>query len=380
MPDNKKHHYIPQFYLRRFSLDGKSICLWNIPRQKKVSFAPIKNQCYKNYFYGEEPDLEKGLASIEMHIASILRSVDRSHALPGHMSPDHIMLILFVLIQHSRTTHMHDSTNQQINRLYQTILRDHPKTKGINMENFNITMKNAVTIPIQATISLYPIILDLEYKLLRNQTKIEFVTSDNPVIQYNQFYEWLPQNKKFGSFSGLSAKGLQIFVPICHDKLLFLYDSQVYRGLPKNCSVVDITNPQDIYQINALQFCSAVENIYFRNSNFGAEALHKKASRLRKSRHVKFFESSRNVTDESTETLLGFSYPDIATNLHLSFVSVFRSQKTWLKKSTQRQEIIQAEIRNQELHGDTLYIGKKIKNAEYSSDDFHKLIEKYQKK
>lgn len=379
MPDNKKHHYVPLFYLRRFSSDGKNIRLWNIPTQKKVPSAPIKTQCYENYFYGEDPDVEKALAFTEERIASVLRHIDQSGTPPEFLSEKHIMLILFVLLQHSRTKFMHDNTNQQVDRLHKIILRDHPKTEGINIENFKITMKNAVTLPIKIAISLYPIMLDLKYKLLRNQTEIEFVTSDNPTVKYNQLYERLPQNKKFGGFSGLSTKGLQIFMPICPDKLLFFYDPRAYSVFPKNRSVVDVSNPQDIYQINALQFCSAVENLYFRNDDFEAEGLHKKASRFRKSNDAKFFEFPVNVTDVPTEQIIGFSYPDIITNLHLSFVKISKPHKIWLKNSTQKQDKIYAEIRSQELHDDTQRISKKIERGEHNVTDFQNIVNKYKK-
>jgi hypothetical protein len=45
MPDNKKHHYVPRFYLRIFSKDKNSINIYN-KEQEKVFLGNINNQCY----------------------------------------------------------------------------------------------------------------------------------------------------------------------------------------------------------------------------------------------------------------------------------------------------------------------------------------------
>jgi hypothetical protein len=65
MPDNKKHHYVPQLYLRRFSHDEKSVPTFIIKSSMVIPNAPIKTQCYRDYFYGQEPDFEHVLGIAE---------------------------------------------------------------------------------------------------------------------------------------------------------------------------------------------------------------------------------------------------------------------------------------------------------------------------
>lgn len=88
----------------------------------------------------------------------------------------------------------------------------------------------------------------------------------------------MAQLPPFGSNTGVASKGLQIFVPLDPEKMVLLYDSDVYSvGTTNKKAVVEITTPTDIYGLNTLQMCSADENIYFRNKDINPGALHRKA-------------------------------------------------------------------------------------------------------
>ena len=75
MPRHRKQHYVPRFYLKGFSLDGKSINIWNLQRQLKIQSANLKNQCSKDYFYSKQLDVEEALGKIEGEMAKILKIV-----------------------------------------------------------------------------------------------------------------------------------------------------------------------------------------------------------------------------------------------------------------------------------------------------------------
>ncbi len=103
MPENKKHHYVPKFYLRRFSGNKKSICLYNLPKQLQVVNANLRNQCYQDYFYGKEKTTESALASMEGEIAQLYSLIDKYNDLPPPLSEHHVAMAISVLIQYSRT-------------------------------------------------------------------------------------------------------------------------------------------------------------------------------------------------------------------------------------------------------------------------------------
>lgn len=109
MPHNKKHHYVPRFYLKRFSSDERSICLWNINRKKLVPKANLKNQCYEDYFYGKELAVEKALGMVEDHASKILKLIDEYKIQPPLDSEDHITLVLYMLMQYGRTAYTADA-------------------------------------------------------------------------------------------------------------------------------------------------------------------------------------------------------------------------------------------------------------------------------
>lgn len=56
--DNKKHHYVPRFYLKQFSSKPNRINIYNIKQKIFIEDAGLKNQCYKNRFYGADNELE----------------------------------------------------------------------------------------------------------------------------------------------------------------------------------------------------------------------------------------------------------------------------------------------------------------------------------
>jgi hypothetical protein len=75
MAQNKKYHYVPRFYLKRLSSDGKSINLWNLPNRREVLNANLKNQCYRNYFYGKEREVETALGEVEGDVARLFQVI-----------------------------------------------------------------------------------------------------------------------------------------------------------------------------------------------------------------------------------------------------------------------------------------------------------------
>lgn len=109
MPGNKKHHFVPRFYLKRFSADGRSINLYNLRSRRSVSRARLRNQCYRDYLYGKALTLEKAIAVTEDEVARILRRIDSSGAPPGFGTEDHFALIIHILMQFGRTSYSADA-------------------------------------------------------------------------------------------------------------------------------------------------------------------------------------------------------------------------------------------------------------------------------
>src|SRR5438093_12750475 len=104
MPNNKKHHYVPKFYLKRFSVtESRSINIFNIPSRRSILDGNLGNQCYSNRYYGPTPVVENALSRIEGEAARVIAEIESSRQLPESNTADHFILISFVVFQAART-------------------------------------------------------------------------------------------------------------------------------------------------------------------------------------------------------------------------------------------------------------------------------------
>src|SRR2546422_1936320 len=172
MPANKKHHFVPRFYIRRFSADGKSINLYNIPSGRRVLGANMRNQCYRDYFYGKQPVIEHAVAGIETEGAGVFRKIDEYQSLPPPFSADHITLLTHVVMQQARTEYEAEALNEINNAMMQRIMGPKLAAEGIDLSKFkvNLAEPGAMSVAIASRIS--PLSLDLHYKLLVDTTEI----------------------------------------------------------------------------------------------------------------------------------------------------------------------------------------------------------------
>jgi len=77
MSKKVNQHYVPQFYFRYFSENGKSICVLNRDSGKAIKSASIKGQASKKYFYGDS-DVEDRLSEIDGLFSTALRQIRKS--------------------------------------------------------------------------------------------------------------------------------------------------------------------------------------------------------------------------------------------------------------------------------------------------------------
>jgi hypothetical protein len=367
VPSNKRHHYVPAFYLRRFSSDGNSINLYNIPSSRRVEGANLRRQCYRNYMYGADPALERGLAGAEGELAALLRKMDQYRDVPPPFTPDHVALALYFAMQESRTQYAADQMDEMHDQLVQRLMGPVMAAKGIDLSQFRVTLKHPVLLSMSVALESYPLLLDMAYKLLVNQTSEEFVTSDNPVVSYNQLLSF----RTFGSNCGLACKGLQMFLPLDHQKMLLLFDPVAYRVGQHRRTVVEVTSPQDVYALNTLQACAASANIYFHGDALDTAALHRKAAPFFRSEKatVRAFQNP-SVQPGQRQELVTTSRSDIRTNLSLSFVTLRTFAKRWRDRARQQKMQPGAEVRNPELVDGFREFRTEVKAGKYRSGDF----------
>ncbi len=378
MPNNKKHHYVPRFYLKRFSGNGKSIGLYNLSKKLNIHTANLKKQCYKDYFYGKDQVTENTLSEIERLASTLFTAIDKVGEVPPRRTIPRLNLIYYVLIQQARTRHSADVLDEMHDKIIKHSFKEkiESKIENVNLDDFILGIRDVSQYALDLAVRSYPLLLDLRAKLIVNQTSVEFITSDNPVVMYNPFMLF----RKYGGNTGYASKGLQIYFPIDPEKIIVLYDSRVYRFGVDNKKVIKIFNKQDVYNLNALQACSCYENIYFRNEKIDTEALHRKVlPYLRTNKANIFAFSEKNTVYERSEIVITYK-EDITINVKLSFVRIRQNAIKWRLAFRKLKQKPVAVIRDERLYDAFDEFRDLDKSEEYSQHEFEKFYwQKYGK-
>lgn len=251
MASNKNQHYVPQCYLRQFAIDGTraAINLFNIDRKKFIKNAPIKHQCSKNYFYGEDLYLEKAIQPFESHYSLITKQILKN----GYSLTDKHKAFLrqFWILQYMRT--------EAASRRSVGMSEEMSETIGDIPSEYRMGLEQAVQHSMYVFAKEMDVVDDLKVCLIRNKTEIDFVTSDDPAILTNK-WSLIDKKAKCMSF-GLGSAGNQILLPLTPKVLLLGYDKHVYSVSQKN-GWIDIKNKKDIEALNEHQYLNCRANIF----------------------------------------------------------------------------------------------------------------------
>ena len=100
---------------------------------------------------------------------------------------------------------------------------------------------------------------DLKVCIASNRTKMDFITSDDPVCITSRLHA---QKLKSNSF-GVGSAGVIFFFPMSPRLLLVCFDGDVYSARNKNRHIISIVKERDISSCNELQYMNARNNLYF---------------------------------------------------------------------------------------------------------------------
>lgn len=231
MKISKNQHYLPQFYLRQFSnqLTRKQIGLYNLKGLYFIPNAPIKTQCSEDYYYGKDGELESLLAQIETVLAPVIQKIVNTLLPPKYNSIEHWQLLLFIVLTIQRNPQKHIpqlGVQDKIN----TILKN--ENTPLGSELYTNSSKIDIIQNSFKFIELYRMMCgDLKYKLVVNKSDFPFITSDFPVVMYNQYIEKLKKQKIVysGTKTGYATKGLQLILPLTSTVSIIFYDSEIYK-------------------------------------------------------------------------------------------------------------------------------------------------------
>ncbi|MGG4094327.1 DUF4238 domain-containing protein [Paenibacillus lautus] len=259
------NHYVPQFYLRNFSSDKKSVGIYNLKHGRYVKAASIKKQACKDFLYGEDNQIEDLFMEIENSASRLIRSIKELQKVPPIESEDYHLLIVFMLLSEARNLKSADSFNNLIDIQMKTIMRmkmDHGEDFGFPpdfLEKTSLSASIPNLMPIQSTIESYPVLLDLKCCLVVNKTDRQFITSDNPLVRYNLMY--IKRRYYLRGF-GLGNMGIQLFYPISPELCICIYDDVLYDCVLENGNIV-IRKARYIDEMNKLFYLNSYQTLFF---------------------------------------------------------------------------------------------------------------------
>lgn len=370
MPQNKKHHFVPKFYLRNFSKDGKSIGIYNISSQRAISKGNLRNQCYRDYFYGKDLKVEHALADMEGAAADLINNtVLKNEAVPRSFSAEHVILSHFIVLQTARTSYEADAMAESTDKLFKAVYREQFE----DIDQFEIGFENTVLMSLQVASRMVPAVYDLKIKLLRNDSGIGLITSDNPIVRHNQYFE----GNEHAGHTGLGQAGLQIFLPLSSKYLILLYDAQTYKVGEKNSRVVVMTSGDDVAALNALQWLNAHENVYFSDGQevpVSAQALRVVRRRRAEKTSVNEYPLANRKPDaerEITRDLLHEFRPGLDVRLKVGLIKVRRRPKH------QRHDFRSAPARDRDYSDLVEKFGQLLAAKKVAPEDFFAFAAKY---
>lgn len=253
MPNNKNQHFVPRCYLRPFSENdkGKTIRLLNIDSGRVVNYAPVKNQCSRDYFYGKDFRHESKIQKIESEYAVVLNDICSVDGIPTDRQIS--MLRRFWLFQNIRTEATIKRASESIAQTDLAAGREPTPATERSRETVELAMYTFERAKQSAD--------DLRGCIVRNLTSIPFITSDNPAVLTNRWYITSPKTK--GITFGQMSAGNILLLPLT-SKLLFIgFDADIYSVKHTN-GVIDVSAKSDVDAFNEHQLLSCMFNVYFK--------------------------------------------------------------------------------------------------------------------
>lgn len=325
----KNQHFVPQFYFRFFSADGKSISLIKKKDGECKSVAPIRSQSSGSFFYGSV-DVEDALSKLEGQLKSVLAKMKDCKNLKDFLPDERLLVFIAIVFQHERTlaarTKMQPAYNHLMRLFAEMEIGKDDSLSEEEKENLisslNLLEIDAVRPQLETmvhTMQNAHLLSDLLPVVLENKTNRPFFFGDAPVVLHNAYYG----DVKHQGVLGYASSGLQIIYPLSEKRTLMFVDNKTYKvkGVYKD-HFVNIKNLKDIEVINRLQFLSASSTVYFSDPKYNSYAEYVWSLDKDKASYseVKIVEAMACCDDGVTKEIIHSFVPLLPIKFRLSFL------------------------------------------------------------
>ncbi|MBA9076746.1 DUF4238 domain-containing protein [Rufibacter quisquiliarum] len=346
MAEKKNQHYIPKFYLKHFSIEGNNsqIGLFYIEKEYYKKAVPLKSQAKEDYFYGSDGVIEEDLSKLESLVAPVLRKIDLTGSLPPKESAEYHNLLAFTILMSSRTKDSAEQMKEITDKLARELMSHEEQFKD-KINDLRVYPENPAALALSGAVESIPVAYDLKAKVLINKTGTKLITSDHPVVKYNQFLE--QRNHKGGNI-GIATKGLQIFFPISPNKMLCFFDENIYKIGDRTKNSIELNNSNDIEKLNLLQVLNCYNHLYFNHevTDRHIKVLYNKAKSKRNADYTTLRKASSYIDSEGQEHIL---YHSFGNNIEIKLLLSFIKQTKKAKQLVLNDYVVQ--LRNEALRG-----------------------------
>lgn len=258
MAENKKQHFVPKMILRNFACDKdqKQINLIHLRSKKVIHSASLRDQCQKDYLYGQDGVLEHSLANMEGVFDQIIKRLIETQKI-GRDFNTRYQIVELLALQKARTLLAEEEINRMTDQFAKLMMYN--KFDREVLEKVRVQLSSAASFNVVQALKMCPIMFDLKHFFIINQTATPFIISDNPVLHTNWFCHTRLKGRSAG---GIARSGLQVFMPIAPKYALYLHDKYVYEADVSD-QVIRLKDDREVSLINKIQWSSAYKNVYF---------------------------------------------------------------------------------------------------------------------
>lgn len=281
------HHYVPQGYLRGFTIEGENSLIWEYDKETGgVSRQPksVRDICNNHHYYAQKREdgsadnesMENAFHEIENKAPRVIRNIQ----FPGDgkkvvlTDEERVILSFFSAIQLFRVPNFRNGIEKMHQKLVEValdkIITNDKKNRILPTEIEKLYSRGGIKIDVEHFVSLEPMVnlakegcttlLKKVFHFAAPAEGMTFVTSDNPV------YFQIPEEYRdqVGAYFGPLHPSSEVTLPLRKDLLLIFspaikYTAKQYDLL--NCTAVQLDKP-DTKNINKRTTLAAAQYVY----------------------------------------------------------------------------------------------------------------------
>jgi Protein of unknown function (DUF4238) len=343
----RNQHYVPQSLLCHFGWKSKNnkkrndrINIFDIARLTVRYNQPIADNFSQNYFYDKDNLIEDFLGQkIEDPASIVINKIVNGNDDIIEIEDNQSILLKFISSLLCRTPEAREKAVALVNTQLESIVREGLRLNGFNPEeaskgNFEFQDYRNLASYITLNGVIDSVVLkDLNFHIIKNETELEFCISDHPVFIYN----WLYRNLEHPGVTGITARGLQIFLPLSTTRTLCLYDPEIYKYGQKKL-VTHISSITDIEILNSYQIINSESIIGFnsRKNEPELKSLFEKHKNIKIHQHEStILEVRENEEGQIKQTHLAFRRQTKLKKM-ASFVKIKRKARNYATSFQER--------------------------------------------